>query len=128
MHATGPGLSAAAAAVRGVPASLVVLTRAQDGPESWDELVAKLWETVDPKGPTEGVLLRPVVYIFLCVLCVPDYYYGATYYFYTAPQAQQAFCPAAAGLAPPPPLLQCAVVEPPWAAAPLTGPCRRMGS
>jgi hypothetical protein len=50
----------------------------------------KVWRTVDPKGPTEGILLRPVVYIFLCVSCVPDYYYGATYYFYTSPPIVEA--------------------------------------
>lgn len=50
----------------------------------------KVWRTVDPTGPTEGTLLRPAIYIFFCVLCVPDYYYGATYYFYTSQPIQEA--------------------------------------
>ena len=55
------------------------------------ELFKKLWNVIDPKGPTEGALLLPVAYIFLCISCVPDYYGGATFYFYTAPETQSAY-------------------------------------
>jgi hypothetical protein len=44
---------------------------------------------VHPRGATKGTLLRPALYIFCCVACVPDYYYGATYYFYTSAKVQE---------------------------------------
>ena len=70
-------------------------SRAADNGSAMDQL-RKVWRTVDPNGPTEGALLRPAIYIFFCVLCVPDYYYGATYYFYVSQPIQEANgCPGA---------------------------------
>ena len=43
----------------------------------------KLWITLNPAGPTQGVVLSAVVYIFLTWAVVPDVGTGATYYFYT---------------------------------------------
>eukprot|EP01050_Picozoa_sp_SAG11_P008437 SAG11_NODE_744_length_7406_cov_2.773231_1_plen_961_part_00 len=54
------------------------------------EQMRKIWRTVDPRGPTKGLLLRPALYIIFCVAVVPDYYYGATYYFYQSPTKQEA--------------------------------------
>jgi hypothetical protein len=43
----------------------------------------KLWVTLNPAGPTQGVVLSAVLYIFLTWAVVPDVGSGATYYFYT---------------------------------------------
>ena len=43
----------------------------------------KLWITLNPAGPTQGVVLSAVSYIFLTWAVVPDVGTGATYYFYT---------------------------------------------
>ncbi len=43
----------------------------------------KLWIALDPKGPTEGVILLAVLYIFLTWALVPDVSSGVTYFFYT---------------------------------------------
>ena len=42
-----------------------------------------LWIALDPKGPTEGVILLAVLYIFLTWALVPDVSSGVTYFFYT---------------------------------------------
>ena len=44
----------------------------------------KLWIALDPKGPTEGVILRAVLYIFLTWVLVPDVSTAVTYFFYTS--------------------------------------------
>ena len=33
-----------------------------------------IWETLNPWGPTRGMLLRAMVYIVLCIAVIPDYY------------------------------------------------------
>ena len=43
----------------------------------------KLWVTLDPRGPTKGVVVSAVAYIFLTWAVIPDVGTGATYYFYT---------------------------------------------
>lgn len=43
----------------------------------------KLYVALDPNGPTEGVILRAVLYIFLTWALVPDVSSGVTYFFYT---------------------------------------------
>lgn len=47
--------------------------------------VRKLWQSLSPCGPGHGVILRCIVFIFLTWAVVPDFFYGTTYYFYTAP-------------------------------------------
>ena len=72
---------------------LLHLAPGQDGDNdsSVDELrlgglkhqMQKLWITLNPAGPTQGVVLSAVAYIFLTWAVVPDVGTGATYYFYT---------------------------------------------
>ena len=50
---------------------------------SLKQQMQKLWITLNPAGPTQGVVLSAVVYIFLTWAVVPDVGTGATYYFYT---------------------------------------------
>jgi len=60
-----------------------------------------MWMTVNPQGPTKGVLLRAVVFIVFCLAALPDYYWGATYYFYHADlRVTKSSCPSE-------PLFQC---------------------
>jgi hypothetical protein len=50
--------------------------------------IRRLWGAVDPRGPTKGTLLRPAIFIFLCMACIPTYYDGAIFYFQMAPKEQ----------------------------------------
>ena len=45
----------------------------------------KLWQSLNPCGPTNGTILRCIVFMFLTWAVVPDLFYGTTYYFYTSP-------------------------------------------
>ena len=55
----------------------------QDGGPNLKHQMHKLWITINPTGPTQGVVLSAVIYIFLTWAVVPDVGTGATYYFYT---------------------------------------------
>jgi hypothetical protein len=36
--------------------------------------VKLIWQTIDPTGPTHGIILRAILYIVLCIAIIPDYY------------------------------------------------------
>ena len=51
-----------------------VAERSAPSAANFVDQLRRIWRTVDPKGPTKGVLLRPVLFILFCMSCVPDYY------------------------------------------------------
>ena len=45
-----------------------------ESPDSCWRQCQLIWETLNPYGPTRGMLLRAIVYIVLCIAVIPDFY------------------------------------------------------